>query len=108
MAFSLLLDALFKTQGQLATVVLNRIKKRAPIPAELVGDLRLHATRKATAIAGFGLPFGNVLAAALDEMPCQFLTQGIARRHAVLQRTEARVEQRQQVVKRGFITGMRR
>ena len=68
---------MFRGLCQVAAIVLHGIEKFSPAAAEAVGQLGGHAAGEAFAIMGFGLPFGDVLAAALYEVSCQFLAQWI-------------------------------
>ena len=58
---------------EFAAVVLHGVEEVAPVAAELVGQLGFHAPGEAATVFCFGLPFGNVLAAALYEVAGQFL-----------------------------------
>ena len=88
---------------EFAAVVLHGVEEVAPVAAELVGQLGFHAPCEASAVFCFGLPFGNVFAAALHEVAGQFLAQRVAGGHAALQGGKARVQQGQKVVERCFI-----
>ena len=104
---TLLRVLLFNGFRHFSAVVLHGIEERTPFAAELVGELGFHAAGETPSILGFSLPLDDVFAAALHKMAGEFLTQRIGGRHAPLQRCKARIEQRQQVVEGGFVTGVR-
>ncbi|MDT4830407.1 hypothetical protein FQZ97_638700 [compost metagenome] len=102
-----LLFLLLNGFSQFAAVILHGVEERAPFAAELIGQLGFHAAGKTSPVMGLGLPLDDVLATALDEVTRQFLTQRVGGCHAALQGGKAWIEQRQQVVEGGFVTGVR-
>ena len=84
--------------GHFTAVGLDGVKKGTPVAGEFVGELGFHAAGKAPAVVGFGLPFHDVFAAALNEVAGQLLAQRVVGRCTALQAHKGRVEQGQQVV----------